>query len=153
MKYKSCYKRNNCQSYIKDKVSSKYLSNESFDLIYANNSLEHWYEAIQDIDQSLELYRKDISRCYSLLKPGGFLLVNAPMHLHGNPIFVHAKVDIIEKFFDWNDWESVVFEHWRQQHDDLMPYAPTGRKKAWLDRFGYELRNIWLGNLVAKKQK
>ena len=31
MRYKSCYKRNKHQSYIKDKVSSKYLSNESFD--------------------------------------------------------------------------------------------------------------------------
>ena len=152
MKYKSCYKRNNFQSYIKDTISSKYLANESFDLIYANNSIEHWHEEIQDVDQSLELYRKDISRCYSLLKPGGQLLVNAPIHVHGNKIFMHGEVDIIEQFFDWNDWGSVVFEHWREQYDDLMPYAPVHRKKAWLDSFGYELKNIWLGNIVAKKQ-
>ena len=65
---------------------------------------------------------------------------------------MHGEVDIIEQFFDWNDWGSVVFEHWRDQYDDLMPYAPVHRKKAWLDSFGYELNNIWLGNIVAKKQ-
>ena len=65
---------------------------------------------------------------------------------------MHGEVDIIEQFFDWNDWRSVGFEHWREQYDDLMPYAPVLRKKAWLDSFGYELNNIWLGNIVAKKQ-
>ncbi len=152
IKYKSHYKKNNFQSYIKGTVFSEHLSNESFDLIYANNSIEHWHEEVQDIDQSLELYRRDISRCYSLLRPGGHLLVNLPIHVHGNKIFMHGEVDIIERFFDGNDWGSVVFEHWREQHDDLMPYAPVQRKKAWLSSFGFELTNIWLGNIVAKKR-
>ena len=26
-----------------------------------------------------------------------------------------------------------------------MPYAPGARKRVWVERFGYELKNIWLG--------
>jgi len=151
MKHKVSYKRNEFQSYIRGTISSEKLVNECFDLIYANNSIEHWHEEIQDIDESLELYRRDISRCYSLLKPGGQLLINLPIHVHGNPIFMHGKVNIIEQFFDRNAWDSIIFEHWRERYDDLMPYAPGARKRVWVERFGYELKNIWLGNLVAKK--
>ena len=151
MTHKNYYKRNSYQLYIKNKFPSKYLLPESFDLIYSNSSIEHWHESIEDSDQSLELYKKDISFCYKILKPGGYLLINTPIHVHGNKIFVHGKIEKIEKFFNYDYWKSITFEHWREQFDDLMPYAPVHRKKAWINKYGYDFNNIWIGNIVAKK--
>ena len=151
IKKKKLIKKNNLQSYMKDVFPSKYLLQESFDLIYANNSIEHWHQKIENSKGAIALYKNDISHCYKLLKPGGQLLINFPVHVHGNILFVLGAIEKIEQFFDCDQWESVVLEHWRQQHDDLMPYAPVHRKKFWIDTYGVELNNIWLGNFVAKK--
>ena len=151
MNHKIYYKKNNYQSYIKDSFPSVRLKDKSFDLIYANSSIEHWNEKIEDYKRSLELYKMDISYCYKLLKPGGHLLINCPMNLHGNKIFKLGKLKMIECFFDNDNWQSVIYEHWREQFDDLMPYAPEHRKKYWKDEYKIKLINIWLGNIVAMK--
>ena len=79
------------------------------------------------------------------------LLINCPIHVHGNIIFMMGNIDMIECFLDNGLWESVTFEHWREKHDDLLPYAPDHRKQAWRDKYGIDLLNIWLLNIVAKK--
>ena len=82
------------------------------------------------------------------MKPGGHLLINTPIHVHGNKIFVHGKIEKIEKFFNYDYWKSITFEHWREQFDDLMPYAPVHRKKAWINKYGYDFNNFEPGRFV-----
>ena len=145
--------KNSHQSYIFDTFSSKQfkqLKSETLDLIYSNSTIEHWHEQENDMEHSLELYKTDIHQCYKLLKPGGVLLINCPIFVHGNRIFLEGRIDLIERFFD-DRWSSIKIEHWRQHYDDLMPYCPVRRKEAFRKLYGIELKNIWLLNVVAKK--
>jgi len=149
-KIKKWPKRNKYQRYILDYFPSKMLESFSFDLIYGNSTIEHWREDDDDVDRSLKLYQGDIVHCYNLLRPGGKLLINCPIHVHGNPIFVRGRVDLIERFFA-DKWKSVVFEHWRESFDDLMPYCPKHRKKPFKEIYHIDLVNIWILNIVATK--
>ena len=115
--------RNSHQRYILDAFPSRHLKAETFDLIYGNSTVEHWHQHQKDLERSLELYKADFRQCYKLLKPGGALLINCPIFVHGNRIFMEGRIDLIEDFLE-DQWSSVVIEHWRQQHDDLMPYCP-----------------------------
>ena len=72
------------------------------------------------------------------------------MFVHGNRWFMRGDVELVEAFFG-GEWSSVVFEHWREQHDDLMPYCPKRRKRVFRDKFGINLVNIWILNILATK--
>ncbi|MCP4264273.1 MAG: class I SAM-dependent methyltransferase [Candidatus Brocadiaceae bacterium] len=143
-------KRNLYQRYIMDNFPSHLLEQNSFDLIYSNSSIEHWHQEEEDIQASLNLYREDMNSCYDILRPGGMLLMNCPVYVHGNDIFVRGKINIIENFFS-GKWKSVEFEHWRELHDDLMPYCPDKRKESFKETYSIDLVNIWLLNIVATK--
>lgn len=138
------------QRYIRDYYPTKHLSRGSFDLIYGNSTIEHWHEKVDDTDYSLKLYREDIEQCYNLLKPGGKLLINCPMYVHGNRIFLLGQVNVIKHFFS-NKWKSVEFEHWRESYDDLLPHCPKKRKRGFKERYKIDLENIWLLNIIASK--
>lgn len=121
-----------------------------FDLIYSSNSFEHLHEDLTDRNEALAAYRRDIRACLDLLRPGGVLLCNVPIHLHGNRLFVLGDVGTVAEMFG-DEWASVTFEHWRENHGELMPYAPGPRKAAMRVQYGVELTNIWLLNIVAVK--
>lgn len=138
------------QRYIRDYFPTKLLKHGSFDLIYGNSTIEHWHQDVDDMSKSVNLYREDIDFCYELLKPGGKLLMNCPMFVHGNKIFIYGLFDIIAQFFN-SRWASVEFENWRKSHDDLLPYCPVKRKQTFKETYNIDLVNIWLLNIVATK--
>jgi len=149
-KIKKFPKRNAFQRYIKDYFPSALLQPGSFDLVYGNSTIEHWHENEKEMQMAHEHYRKDIRACYDLLRPGGRLLINCPIYVHGNNIFVYGKVDLIETLFS-TEWKSVEFEHWRETHDDLMPYCPKKRKESFKEAYNIDLVNIWILNIIAEK--
>jgi len=136
--------------FILDRFPSPKLSGRSFDVIYGASTIEHWHEEIDDRESTLTAYQDDVRECWRLLRPGGVLLMNAPMFVHGNRWFVRGDVPLVEGFFG-DEWSSVTFEHWRERHDDLAPYRPAHRAAAFRDRFGIDLTNIWILNVVATK--
>lgn len=77
-------------------------------------------------------------------------MIDAPMFVHGNIWFMRGDVEMLESFFS-NKWQSIVFEHWREQYDKLMPYCPKRRQRAFREERGIDLHNIWMLNIVATK--
>jgi SAM-dependent methyltransferase len=136
--------------HILDSFPTRKLRGMLFDTIYANNSIEHWNEDLVDFEESIQAYKKDIIECNLLLKPGGILIVNCPIHVHGNVLFITGKVEAIEECFG-DEWSSIVLEYWREQHDDLMPYCPEKRREFFQNKYGINLTNIWTINIIATK--
>ncbi|MDH3974320.1 MAG: methyltransferase domain-containing protein [Deltaproteobacteria bacterium] len=141
---------NKHQHYISGAFPSPYLEGMTFDLIYGNNSIEHWHENEEDILKSIDLYRNDLNYCYDLLAEGGKLILSAPVHLHGNKIFLLGKLEVLDNFFD-SRWKSVVIEHWRESHDDLLPYCPDQWKNWFINELNIHEGNIFLVNIIAQK--
>jgi SAM-dependent methyltransferase len=136
--------------FVLDRFPSPKLADRRFDVIYGTSTIEHWHEDIEDRERTLEAYRADLRECWRLLRPGGTLLMNAPMFVHGNIWFMRGDVDLVEACFG-PEWSSVTFERWRERHDDLAPYAPAHRRQVFRDRYGIELTNIWILNVVATR--
>lgn len=147
--------RNRYQSFMAEWFPTPILEGEKFDLIYGNSTIEHWHENtdppyIDDIEKSIELYTSDINKCYDLLNPGGKLIQECPVFLHGSILWKFAKINDIKKLFD-SKWEEVVFEHWRENTDDLMPYSPKEWKIGFKEDYDIVHKNIWDLNIVATK--
>ena len=136
--------------HIVSRFPSARLRGRQFDLIYANSSIEHWHEHLEDRDVTITAYQEDIRECYRLLRPGGTMMINAPLFVHGNRLFMAGDTKAVEAFFG-EAWSSVVFEHWRENHGDLMPYCPEKRREVFRDQYGIDLVNIWILNILARK--
>lgn len=142
--------RSRYREFILDRFPSRRLAGRQFDLIYGASTIEHWHEEIGDRDETVRAYRVDILECYRLLRPGGVLMMTVPMFVHGNRWFVRGDVAMVEEFFG-SEWSSVTLEHWRERHDDLMPYCPERRQRVFREQLGIELTNIWVLNVLATK--
>jgi hypothetical protein len=97
-----------------------------------------------------------------VLKVGGSIYFDAPIHLHGNEMFVRGDIRRIRRLFDDALWSDVTLEKWRYDREPLAPY-PTSEKEvaAWpsylpadaveeLVRLGR--RSVWLLTITAKKK-
>lgn len=145
------YRLNKYQHYIRDSFPSRKLKDKSSELIYGNSTIEHWHEKENNVERSVEAYKNDIDECYRLLCQGGVLLMNCPIYVHGNILFMRGQVSIIEGIFENGNWRKVTFEYWRRNYSGLMPYCPQVRKEYFNNEFGIDLKNIWLLNIVAEK--
>ena len=146
------YSINRYQSYVVDKFPSKLLDKCKYDVIYGNSTIEHWHEKNKDFSESEKLYQNDLSIAYELLDNGGKLILNCPIHVHGNNLFVYAKLDAIKNIFTKSaEWKNITFEYWRKDHSGLMPYCPEKRKEVYKNDMGIDLTNIWLLNVIAEK--
>lgn len=144
------HRRSRPRRFILDRFPSARLRGHAFDLIYGSSTIEHWHEDIAEREATIEAYRADIRECFRLLRPGGTLMMDAPMFVHGNRGFMRGDVAMVETFFG-EEWSSVTFEHWREGHDDLAPYRPAHRVRVFRETYGIELENIWIVNLLATR--
>lgn len=138
------------KQFLLDYFPSPKLHGMQFDLIYGASTLEHWHENLTDRAETVAAYRKDMKVCFDLLAPGGILLIDMPLHVHGNEHFIRGDEALARDILD-ERWSSVTLERWRRRHDDLRPYRPEGRVKHFGEKYGFTLENIWLLNIVASK--
>jgi len=97
----------------------------TFDFAFAIQSFEHWEERLPSLERSPS-YRECLAEIWRVLKPGGSLYVDAPIHLHGHEMFVAGDVPRILSLFDGGKWKDIVVERWRYDHAPLPPYpAPA----------------------------
>lgn len=96
------------RSYNARVSSMPVFPDERFDWVVAVQTIEHWHEYGDTIAAGL-------SECRRVLKTGGKLLVVAPMHVHGHPIFYHGMEDEVRSEFA-TGWTEVKFERWRHDH-------------------------------------
>ncbi len=98
------------------------FADESFDLVIANQTMEHWGE--HGCTPEWGLYQ-----CFRVLKKGGVLRVNVPIHFHGTKAFLHGRMDQIEKYFRKFS-NSVTFEEWGSPSAPIAPFYPHPKFKA-----------------------
>ena len=95
----------------------------TFDLVFGNQSFEHWEEALPD-GAPAPSYAECLAEVWRVLRPGGSLYLDAPIHLHGHEMFVAGDVARIVALFATELWADVTVERWRYAHEPLPRY-PT----------------------------
>jgi SAM-dependent methyltransferase len=133
----------------------------TFDLAFGIQSFEHWEEPLPSIAQPPS-YRECLAEIWRVLKPGGSLYLDAPIHLHGHEMFIAGDVPRILDLFDRALWRNLVVERWRYEHAPLPRY-PTPAADATLALAALEsydaavIRDlqknatVWLLTLTADK--
>ncbi len=121
------------------------FDDSSFDLVLANQSIEHWFEFGITFEGGLS----EISR---VLKVGGVFYANAPIHLHGHSWFLKGKLNDIFKIFLPKYW-SLDQEFWRKDPTPLAKYQGW-KNWLWSDCLGrnYDDASSWEINLIAVKK-
>jgi ubiquinone/menaquinone biosynthesis C-methylase UbiE len=91
------------------------FENNFFDYILGNQTLEHWHEWNTS-------YMKGFRELYRVLKPGGILSMNIPIHLHGHEIFVKGNLLKISMLFNRYLWTNIKYDAWRKDYEPLPPF-------------------------------
>jgi SAM-dependent methyltransferase len=130
---------------------------ETFDIVFGIQSLEHWEEPLPSIAGN-STYAECVQEVWRVLKPGGSIYFDAPVHLHGHEMFVLGDTARARALFDERFWSGVTLERWRYDHEPLPKY-PTPPKEIALWRSdvaarmsaGGEPRSVWLLVVTARK--
>jgi SAM-dependent methyltransferase len=135
--------------------------NETFDLVFGNQTFEHWAEPLPD-GTTAPTYRECLAEIWRVLKPDGKLYLDAPIHLHGHEMFVAGDTERILALFDGTLWSGIVAERWRSEPAPLPRYpTPAGdARDALLNVPSYDTATIadlqvngtvWLLTVTATK--
>lgn len=137
------------------------FADETFDIVFASQSFEHWQDTAADLPAPRS-YAECLTEIRRVLKPGGFVYLDAPIHLHGHGMFVIGDVARITALFTPAAWGNVQVERWRYDYAPLPRY-PTPEKDVgnWPARFeGYAedalpaiqaSASVWLLVVTAEK--
>ena len=96
---------------------------QTFDLVFGIQTLEHWGQKAAPDRQPSDYVQclKEIAR---VLKPGGRIYFDAPIHFHGHEMFIMGDIPRVRALLDPELWRDVVLERWRFRHDPLDRYPP-----------------------------
>ena len=99
---------------------------DTFDRVFGNQAFEHWEEPWPGVP-SPPSYRDCLAEIHRVLKPGGRLYLDAPIHLHGHEMFIAGDLARILALFDPALWADVTVERWRYDYAPLARYpTPAG---------------------------
>jgi len=105
---------------------------ETFDVVFGNQTFEHWAEPLPE-GATPPTYPECLAEIWRVLKTGGRLYLDAPIHLHGHEMFVAGDVERIKALFEATRWSSPVVERWREDHAPLPRYpTPEGDARGAL---------------------
>jgi ubiquinone/menaquinone biosynthesis C-methylase UbiE len=124
-------------------VNKMPFEDNSFDWVIGSQTIEHWARP-----------HKALREIHRLLRPGGMLSLTAPIHLHGEKMFVAGKFDLIEKLFPQNGFDVKLCQRWRKEHCDLVPYRPNDYAKKHLKKAGildYDNITKYIIHCILKK--
>ena len=100
-----------------------------FDIVFASQSIEHWYEYSVTFDEGL-------SEIHRVLKPTGVFSLDFPVYLHGHIIFMLGKIDSVNSLFNSKSWKIEEVEDWRREYSPLDPYFTwDGTRKKYANEY------------------
>ena len=74
--------------------------NETFDVVFGIQSIEHWEERQASLPENLT-YAGCLAEVWRVLKPGGSIYFDAPIHLHGHEMFVLGDLAAHSRIVRW----------------------------------------------------
>jgi len=123
------------------------FDNEFFDLVFASQTIEHWYEWGVTFDQGL-------SEIHRVLKLSGILLIDYPIYLHGHHQFMLGQEKLIDNLFKSTSWNVLTSQSWRKNYYPLKSYNTwNGTAKKIFNEFIIEkyLKNKSLSSFIVTK--
>jgi SAM-dependent methyltransferase len=131
----------------------------TFDLVFGIQSIEHWEEKQPSLPDGLT-YAQCLKEIWRVLKRGGSIYFDAPIHLHGHEMFVLGDLGRIRAAFDETLWTDVLFEKWRYDHEPLPKCPPPPKEVAnWPSDLAaraaarrLESESMWMLALTANKR-
>lgn len=99
-----------------ENLSDLSFGDDSFDLVVGNQTMEHWRENGCSLEQGLR-------QIFRVLKPGGQVFLNVPIHFHGSAEFLDGDLSKIESLFQ-PFCSSVELVSWGRNTAPLVPYLP-----------------------------
>jgi hypothetical protein len=130
--------------------------------VFGNQSFEHWEEPLPDGVQPPS-YADCLVEIWRVLRAGGTLYLDAPIHLHGHEMFVAGDVPRIVSLFAAERWADVTVERWRYDHAPLPRYPTPAADIGYVQGkiATYDLNRIadlqtngtvWLLTVTARKR-
>lgn len=110
-----------------------------FDIVLANQSMEHWYEYGVTFNAGIT----EIGR---VLKIGGKAHINVPIHFHGHPYFVQGKLQQIKKQF--TQFKIIRFQ--KKENNSKIPFY------GWKEKFHKEVvknKESYMLDIIVEKTK
>ena len=122
------------------------FANDMFDLVFSNQSIEHWHEYGVSIPAGLG----EIAR---VLKVGGAAHINFPVFLHGHPIFLKGEIDTLIDQIDLDVFSvSEVIAYQDSRQADYEGWARCGFPYFYVSDNGKRpVATSFCGSLELKK--
>lgn len=98
------------------------FSDGAFAAVVGTQTIEHWEDPtspVKDCD-----YRSAMEEVYRVLRPGGWIYFDAPVHLHGASEFILGDLEKIRSIFSFQEWEGLRVLTWRKRFAPLRPALP-----------------------------
>lgn len=98
------------------------FSNEYFDVVIGNQTMEHW------VENGCTL-RWGLYQCFRVCKQNGRVLMNVPIHFHGSQQFMFGKLEKIQELFSAFSGQ-ISFEKWGDPSAPLPACFPFPKYKS-----------------------
>ncbi|WP_162300078.1 class I SAM-dependent methyltransferase [Kineobactrum sediminis] len=100
------------------------FADATFDRVFGVQSIEHWGQRAGGV-RTPSSYSDCFQEIARVLKPGGSIYFDAPVHFHGNEMFIMGDTEKLRSLFDPAVWTNVNIERWREDSTPLERYTPS----------------------------